>query len=101
MFLILCKRLPSTFVDFNERFFGDDKTYSLAADLEYFTGFLLGRDHRGAFFQFMNHWLFTIYMLTFIHGINGNTVMPVISGGDNDRIDILAVQNFLIIFCGE
>ena len=49
----------------------------------------------------MHHGLLTIHMLAFVHGIDGNAIMPVVRSSDDDRINIFSVQNLLIVFCCE
>src|SRR5687768_12449456 len=82
-------------------FFGYDGAYSLAANLVDPSRFLLRRNDGGAFFQFVDHWFFTIHMFAFVHGVDGDAVMPMVGCGNYNRVNIFAVENFMIVLRGE
>jgi hypothetical protein len=38
-------------------------------------------------------------MLAFVECINRDTIMPMVGGRDNYRIDVTTVQNFAVVLC--
>src|SRR5690606_16471107 len=45
------------------------------------------------------HWLFTIYVLAILHGINGNALMPMIGRRIYDCVNIVAGEYLPVIAC--
>ena len=70
--------------------------HSLTAYLQHHTRFLLHIDNIPTLAELVHYRLFAIHSLTFPHGINRNLIMPLITGANDDRINITSVQNFLV-----
>ena len=75
----------------------DQRTDVLAADLQCPACPLLRLDHRRAFLDRMDHWLFAINVLSDVQGIDGNPLMPVIRRRYYYGIDIFAGEHFALV----
>ena len=73
----------------------------LAARLNNAAIFARGIHHRPAFSNCQAEWLFTIHVFARGAGIDGHARMPVVWRGDNNRVDIFAVQNFAVVLLGD
>ena len=49
----------------------------------------------------MDHRLFAVDVLARLHGIDRSLLVPVIGRADNDRVNILASQDFVVVAGGE
>ena len=49
----------------------------------------------------MNHGLFAIDVFARLHRIDGGLLVPMVGGGDDNGIDILASQDLAVVACGE
>ena len=68
----------------------------LAADFNYFSCFSLRVNNSLTFVQPMDHWFFEVNMLACIHSFDGDPVVPVVGGGDDDRIDGRIVEDLFV-----
>jgi uncharacterized membrane protein len=66
--------------------------YPLAAHLENHFGILLRLYFGKALAYFMYHWFFAVNRFAFVHGINSYLAVPVIAGGNNNRVNIFTFQ---------
>ena len=54
-------------------------------------------DHRRAILIEVDHRLFAVNVLAGLHGVDRSLLVPVVGGADDDRIDILARQDLVVV----
>jgi hypothetical protein len=84
-------------------FFGlgvEDGTDALAADGDHALIFLRGFDHGESVFDSVRHGLLAVDVFAGGAGVFKNAAMVVVHGGDEDRVDVLAIENGAIVAGG-
>ena len=83
------------------RFSIEDGTDPLAADLDDAICLLSRFDHGESILHGMGHRFFAINVLAGGAGIGNHFAMLVVCCRDNDRVDVLAVEDFSMVACGR
>jgi hypothetical protein len=87
-----------------EQFFGlgiNDGADTLAANLQDAVHGAGGLDHLRPIAVQMNHWLLAIHVLARLHRVDGSLLVPMVRGGDEDGVDVLARKDLAVIAGGE
>jgi len=79
----------------------NERADSLAADLEDAPGGFGTVDHGRAVLVEVDHRLFAVHILAGLHGVDGGLLVPMVGGADDDRIDVLAGENVVVVAGGE
>ena len=69
----------------------------LRADLENSLGLFHGGYQLAGVFVGVDHGFFEIDVLALVHGVHGHLAVPVVGGGDDDRVHIALVEEFAVV----
>src|SRR3954469_10522993 len=69
----------------------------LRSDLKNFSRFLDRVVNLKAFLQITSKRLFAVYMFARFHRVHRHVRMPIINGGDYDRVDVLSIEQFSMV----
>jgi len=79
----------------------EDGADALAADLEDAVGGADGVDDFGAVGVDVDHGFFEVDVLAGFEGVDGGLFVPVVGGGDEDGVDVLAGEDLAVVAGGE
>ena len=78
----------------------NDGTHALAADLHNPARLAPGVNDLGPIGVDVDHGLFAVNVFARVHGIHRRLHVPVVRSADNDRVDVLARQDFVVVARG-